>query len=41
LLAALVLACVIGFWGWQWSDAPQNTGADAVRLDNRSHPDSD
>jgi len=41
LLAALVLACVIGFWGWQWSDAPQNTGADAVQLDNRSNHDSD
>ncbi len=41
LPAALVLACVLGFWGWQWSETPQNTGADAVQLDNRSHPDSD
>ncbi|RYF36233.1 MAG: cytochrome b/b6 domain-containing protein, partial [Comamonadaceae bacterium] len=24
-LAALVLACVLGFWGWQWSQAPQGT----------------
>ncbi|WP_029524648.1 cytochrome b/b6 domain-containing protein [Polaromonas glacialis] len=41
LLAALVLASVLGFWGWQWSDAPQNTGADAVQLDNRSNHDND
>ena len=41
LLAALVLACVIGFWSWQWSNAPQNTNADAVQLDNRRNHDSD
>jgi cytochrome b len=30
-LAALVLACVLGFWGWQWSQAPQGpAGRDAV-----------
>ena len=21
-LAALVLACVLGFWAWQWNNAP-------------------
>ena len=40
-LAALVLACVIGFWSWQWSNAPQNTSADAAQLDNRRNQDSD
>jgi cytochrome b len=41
LLAALVLACVMGFWGWQWREAPQNTGADAVQIDNQRHHDDD
>ena len=41
LLAALVLACVMGFWGWQWSEAPQNTGVDAVQIDNQRHHDDD
>lgn len=41
LLAALVLACVLGFWGWQWREAPQNTGTDAVQIDNQRHHDDD
>ena len=40
--AALVLACVLGFWGWQWREAPQQAaGADAVQLDNHRHRDHD
>ncbi|MBH2019719.1 cytochrome b/b6 domain-containing protein [Polaromonas sp.] len=42
LLAALVLACVLGFWGWQWSEAPQNAGVqDAAQTDNARNPDRD
>lgn len=25
LLAAVLLACVLGFWGWQWSQAPSSS----------------
>ena len=40
--AALVLACVLGFWGWQWREAPQNVaGADAAQLDNHRNRDRD
>lgn len=39
-LAALVLACVLGFWGWQWSQAPQGpAGGEAAAADNRSRSD--
>ena len=41
-LAALVLACVLGFWGWQWTEAPQNGAAqDALQIDNHRNNDSD
>jgi hypothetical protein len=41
-LAALVLACVLGFWGWQWSQAPQNGAArDAAQIDNHRNNDND
>jgi cytochrome b len=41
-LAALVLACVLGFWGWQWSEAPQHAaGPDAAQLDNHRNADND
>lgn len=29
LLAALLLACVLGFWAWQWSEAPNSALAQA------------
>jgi cytochrome b len=47
LLAALVLACVLGFWGWQWTQAPNNTqGAQdsapaSAQADNGRRHDSD
>jgi len=42
ILAALVLVCVMGFWGWQWREAPQNVAAqDAVRIDNQRDNDRD
>ena len=41
LLAALVLACVVSFWGWQWSEAPKTISAHAVQLDNQRHHDDD
>ena len=43
ILAAVVLACVIGFWGWQWTEAPQGNAASqgTVRIDNHSNNDSD
>jgi cytochrome b len=41
-LAALVLACVLGFWGWQWSQAPQSGAAqDAAQIDNHRNNDRD
>lgn len=40
ILAALVLACVMGFWGWQWTEAPNNAAAqDALRINNHHHND--
>jgi len=40
LLAAVLLACVLGFWGWQWREAPQSAGAqDAAQTDNARNPD--
>ncbi len=42
ILAALVLACVMGFWGWQWTEAPNNAAArDALRINNHHHKDHD
>jgi cytochrome b len=43
ILAALVLACVIGFWGWQWNASPQGNAASPgmVRIDNLRNNDSD
>lgn len=42
ILAAVLLACVIGFWGWQWTEAPQNGVAqDAPQIDNHRNNDSD
>ena len=41
LLAALLLACVLAFWGWQWTEAPQGQSAfDAVAADNHKNNDS-
>lgn len=40
ILAALVLACVLGFWGWQWSEAPRN-GAVQTMLQIDNHRDND
>ena len=42
ILAALVLACVMGFWGWQWTEAPNNaTAQDALRINNHHQDDND
>ena len=43
ILAAVVLACVMGFWGWQWTAAPQGDAAlqGTVRIDNQRNNDSD
>ncbi|MCX7258173.1 MAG: cytochrome b/b6 domain-containing protein [Polaromonas sp.] len=45
LLAALVLACVLGFWGWQWTQAPGNSPSAqaALQADNarNTHHDDD
>lgn len=39
-LAALVLASVLAFWGWQWHTAPQATdGHTAQSSENRPHDD--
>ena len=37
------LACVMGFWGWQWTVAPQGDAASqgTVRIDNQRNNDSD
>lgn len=40
VLALLLLACVLSFWGWQWREAPQNqAGEVSAQADN--HPDND
>lgn len=40
ILAALVLACVTGFWGWQWAEAPNNAVAqNALRINNHPYKD--
>ena len=42
VLALLLLACVLGSWGWQWSAAPQNRAAQGTAtIDNRRVNDSD
>ncbi|MDO8718557.1 MAG: cytochrome b/b6 domain-containing protein [Polaromonas sp.] len=42
ILAALVLACVLAFWAWQWREAPQGAVAlDAVAADNHRNNDRD
>ena len=47
LLAALVLACVLAFWGWQWTQAPGNTqnaqdsAPASAQADNGRRHDSD
>lgn len=40
-LAALVLACVLGFWAWQWSVAPEQPVADATGRSENRHDDGD
>ena len=37
ILAAAVLACVLGFWGWQWTEAPKTNAAPqgTVQIDNQ------
>ena len=41
-LATLVLTCVLGFCGWQWSEAPQNAAAQgATQIDNHRQHDND
>ena len=40
ILAALVLVCVMGFWAWQWQQAPQNLSVrNWIPLDNRGTND--
>ena len=40
ILAALVLVCVVGFWGWQWTEGPNNAVVqDALRINNHHHND--
>ncbi|MDQ3060371.1 MAG: cytochrome b/b6 domain-containing protein [Pseudomonadota bacterium] len=42
LLAALLLACVLGFWAWQWNGAPQSPlAAAASQADNERSEDHD
>jgi cytochrome b len=42
ILAALLLACVLAFWTWQWREAPQGAVAlDAVAADNHGNNDRD
>ena len=38
-LAALVLACVLGFWAWQWQTAPQVPPQDAAYSREHHHDD--
>ena len=37
ILAAAVLACVLGFWGWQWTEAPNGNAVpqSTARIDNQ------
>jgi cytochrome b len=40
LLAVLLLACVLAFWTWQWTEAPQSQAAnEAVAADNKMNND--
>lgn len=39
VLAALVLACVLGFWAWQWQTAPQVPPQDAAYSREHHHDD--
>ena len=42
ILAVVLLACVMGFWGWQWTEAPSGTAVpDSPRIDNARTHDSD
>jgi cytochrome b len=42
ILAAVLLACVMGFWVLQWTEAPQNGVAqDSLQIDNHRNNDSD
>lgn len=40
-LAALVLACVLGFWTWQWNQAPQLPASDGARWSENHHDHRD
>ncbi len=41
ILAVVVLACVLGFWGWQWTEAPKGVAAPqgTARIDNQRDND--
>lgn len=39
VLATLVLACVLGFWAWQWQTAPQVPPQDAAYSREHHHDD--
>jgi cytochrome b len=40
ILAVLLLACVTGFWGWQWNEAPQDgVVRDSPQIDNHRNND--
>ncbi|WP_372828216.1 cytochrome b/b6 domain-containing protein [Polaromonas sp.] len=42
LLAVVLLACVLAFWTWQWTGAPQSVVArDAVTADNQRNKEHD
>ena len=42
ILAAMVLVGVIGFWTWQWREAPPNLATqDSTQIDNRRVNDDD
>ena len=40
-LAAAVLACVLAFWAWQWSTAPELPAASGARWSENQHDDDD
>ncbi|MBH1979776.1 MAG: cytochrome b/b6 domain-containing protein [Comamonadaceae bacterium] len=40
-LAAAVLACVLAFWAWQWSTAPELPATDATRWSENQRDDDD
>ena len=40
-IAALVLACVLTFWAWQWNQAPQQPATDATRWSENHHHGDD